>query len=179
MNQIGTNHRVTSIGNRLKKAGKPPVPGTDFTGMDTQKTAVVQRRLSLKARQSEARAVKTHIADLPPYLQRLLAEEFERGIIDLHAKFESDYARVKSDRDELSKLKEGQSARIESLTAALEEVGAKVDEQVRRIEQLKSEIASEREYRERVEQRIRDARMELTKVEHRLDEPFPESGGGA
>ncbi len=179
MNQIGTEHRVTPIGNRLRKVGIPSVPGMDGPEMDTRKMAVVQRRLSSKARQSHTRAVKTHIADLPPYLQRLLADEFERGIIDLHAKFESEYSKVKRDRDELANLNEGQSARIESLTAALEEAGAKVSEQVRRIEQLKSDIAAEREYREKIEQRIRDARKELTRVEHRLDEPFPESGGGA
>jgi septal ring factor EnvC (AmiA/AmiB activator) len=40
------------------------------------------------------------------------------------------------------------------------------DEQAGRIEQLKSEIAAERESREKVKKRIRDARKELTKVEH-------------
>jgi chromosome segregation ATPase len=163
----------------LKRVGGSPAAGTDGSETDTRKMAVVERRLSLKNRQSHTRAAKTHIADLPPYLQRLLAEEFERGIIGLHEKFEAEYSRVKRDRDKLANLNEGQSARIQSLTAALEEVGARVHEQDRRIEQLKDEIAAERESREKMEQRIRDARKELTKVELQLDEPFPESGGGA
>jgi chromosome segregation ATPase len=126
------------------------------------------------------KAAKTHVLDLPADLQNLLSEDFERGMIDLRAKLESDYLEAKKDRDELAELIKAQSVRMMSLEAALNSAVAKLEEQARRIEQLKNEIAAEQGSREKIEQRIRNARQELTKVEHRLeDDPFPESGGGA
>ena len=156
-----TEHKATRAGDRLKKAGRPPVLRVVCSVTDDRKEA------------------KTHVLDLPADLQHVLAEDFEQGMMDLRAKLESDYLQAKRDRDEPAKLIKAQSARIESLAAALHAAGAKAEEQARRIEQLKNEVAVERESRERTEQRIRDARQVLTKVEHRLEDPFPESGGGA
>jgi chromosome segregation ATPase len=146
---------------RVKNAGRSPVLRLVCSLTDDRKGA------------------KTHVMDLPADLQRLLAEDFEQGMIDLHAKLESDYYEAKRDRDKLAGLIERQSARIESLEAALNAAGAKVEEQARRIEQLKNEIAAEQKSREKMAERIRDTRLELTKVEHRLEDPFPESSGGA
>ncbi len=180
MNRIWAKHSITAVADRLKKAGRPPVLRAVCAGMDIQRMGKIQQNIApLKGRYSHARATKARIADLPADLQHLLSEEFERELMAFRAKLESEYAEIKRDRDELADLNERQSAQIESLMMALDGAGAKITEQARRIEQLRNEIAAERESRGRIEQRIRDARQELTKVEHRLEDPCPESGGGA
>ena len=76
---------------------------------------------------SQARTIKTHIADLPSDMQNLLAEEFEQRVIALREKLKSEYAEIKRDRNELAVLKERQSAEIESLKSALKYASAKIE----------------------------------------------------
>ena len=180
MKQIRNEHRVTRTADHLKKAGGSPALRAVCAQMDIQMTSGNHPDTeSSKQGQALVRAMKTHVAYLAPDLQHVLAEEFEREVIAFRKKLEAKYADVKRCRDELANLNERRFAEIESLRAALEEVGAKVGKQARLIEHLKKEIVAERESRGQIEQRIRDARRDLTKVEHRLDDPLPESGGGA
>jgi chromosome segregation ATPase len=112
---------------------------------------------------SHARAIKTHIADLPAGLQHLVAEEFEREVAAFRAKLEFEYSEIKRVRDELADLNEQQSAQIDSLTVALKGAGAKIAEQAMWIAGLENEISAWRGALAKAEQRIRDARQELTK----------------
>ncbi len=180
MNQIWTEHRVTRAPDHVKKAGRPPVLRAVCAGMDIHGKVKIQQNIALlKGRFSRARAIKTHIADLPVDLQHLLTEEFEREIMDFRAKLESEYAEIKRKSDDLADLNRQQSVQVVSLRVALKDAGAKIAEQAGRIAQLKNEISADRNVLLKAEQRIRRVRQELTKVEHRLDDPFPESGGGA
>ena len=70
----------------------------------------------MKEGAGHARAIKTHVADLPSDLQRLLAEEFEHEVIAL-SKTPSEYAEIKRDRDELANQNEQLCAILKSLTS--------------------------------------------------------------
>jgi chromosome segregation ATPase len=140
---------------------------------------IQQDAAPLKECCSHARTIKTHIADLPADLQHLVAEEFERGVVAFRAKLESEYSEIKRDRDQLANLNEQLFALLDSLSLALDNTEIEATEFAMRIARLKNEISVQRA-RTKAGQRIRSARQELTKVEHRLeDDPFPESGGGA
>jgi chromosome segregation ATPase len=128
---------------------------------------------------SEAGTIKTHIADLPSDVQNLLAEEFERKVIAMREKLESEYAEIRRERNELADLNGQQAAKIEFLTVALLDARAKITERTGVIAMLKNEIAVGQESLAKAEQRIMDARQGLVQVEHKLDDPFPESSGGA
>jgi chromosome segregation ATPase len=179
MKQIRAKHSVTAIADRLKKAGKHPDLRAVCAQPDFQRVEMNRQNISALKWGSQARAIKTHVADLPSDVQNLLAEEFEQRVIALREKLESEYAEIKRGRNELAVLNERQSARIESLKARLKDASVKIAEQAGLIAQLKNEIAVGREALAKAEQRMRDARQGLTKVEHKLDDPFPESSGGA
>jgi peptidoglycan hydrolase CwlO-like protein len=106
----------------------------------------------LKCEQLHADSIRTHIADIPPNVQNLLADEFERKVITLRAKLEAKYAEIKKDKNRLAALNREQSAEIDHLRTALEEASSKAVEQNRRISLLESEIASERDSHEGAEQ---------------------------
>jgi methyl-accepting chemotaxis protein len=179
MNQIRAKHSVTVIADRLKKAGKSSVPQGIRDQMDFQGRSNQQHISLVKGGRRYAQAIKTHVADLPLKVQNLLAEEFEREVIAFREKLESEYAEIKRDKNQLAVLNEQQSVRIDNLTEALKNASATMNEQARRISQLKNEIVAERDAHARTEQRIRNAMQELTRVEHTLDDSFPESSGGA
>jgi chromosome segregation ATPase len=178
MNQIRAKHTVTGIAGHLKNAGKRPALRAVCAGMDIQGISVTQQNIALKERFSHARAIKTHIADLPVDLQHLLAEEFEREVVAFRAKLESEYAEIKRGSNELANQNEQLFALLESLTLTLDNAEIEATEFAMRMAGLKNEIAAERA-RAKAGQRIREARQELIRVEHRLDGPFAESGGGA
>ncbi len=179
MNQIRAKLAVTGIAGRLKNTGKHSALRSVCAGIDIQGMSKIQQNVALlKWRSSHGRAIKTHIADLPVDLQHLLTEEFEREIMAFRAKLESEYAEIKRESNELADFNGQQSALIESLTVTLKDAGAKIAEQAGLIARLENEISAERNALLKAEPRIRDTRQELTKVEHRLDGPFPESGGG-
>jgi len=179
MNQIRVKHPVTVIADRLKRAGKIPVLQTTHSQMDFQGGRHLQHISSIKGGRCHAQSIKTHVADLPSKVQNLLAEQFEREVITFREKLESEFAEIKRERNELAALYERQSARIGRLKTALKDASAKIAEQAGLIARLKNEIALERDALAKAERRIRDARQGLTRVEHQLDEPFPESSGGS
>ena len=144
MNQIRAKHTVTGIAGGLKNAGKRPALRAVCAGMDTQKMAEVQIHPVLRGRHSHTRVVKTHIADAPAALQDLLAEDFERGVIALRTRLESEYAEIKRDRDELANQNEQLFALLESLTLTLNDAEIEATEFAMRIARLKNEIAAER-----------------------------------
>jgi hypothetical protein len=144
MNQIRAKHTVTGIAGGLKNAGKRPALRAVCAGMDTQKMAEVQIHPVLRGRHSHTRVVKTHIADAPAALQDLLAEDFERGVIALRTRLESEYAEIKRDRDELANQNEQLFALLESLTLALDNAEIEATEFAMRIARLKNRIAAER-----------------------------------
>lgn len=156
MDQIRTEHIVTRTADSVKKAGRPPVLRAVCSEMDTQRMAVVQRPPALKARCSHTRVVKTHIADTPSALQDLLAEDFERGIIALRTRLESEYAEIKRDRDELANQNEQLFALLESLTLVLDNAEIEATEFAMRMARLKNQIAAERA-RTKAGQRMRTA----------------------
>jgi len=144
MNQIRAKHTVTRIAGCLKNAGKRPALRAVCAGMDTQKMAEVQIHPVLRGRHSHARVVKTHIADAPAALQDLLAEDFERGVIALRTRLESEYAEIKRDRDELANQNEQLFALLESLALALDNAEIEATEFAMRIARLKNRIAAQR-----------------------------------
>ncbi len=103
-----------------------------------------QSSLSLKEGAGHARAIKTHIADLPADLQHLLTEEFEREVMAFRAKLQSEYAEIKKDRDELANRNEQLCALLESLTLTLNDAEIEATEFAMRIARLKNEINAER-----------------------------------
>jgi len=156
MNQIRAKHTVTGIAGGLKNAGKRPALRAVCAGMDNQKMAEVQRHLALKDFHSHTLVVKTHIADAPAALQDLLAEDFERGLIALRTRLESEYAEIKRDRDELANQNEQLFALLESLTLTLDNAEIEATEFAMRIARLKNRIAAERA-RAKAGQRMRTA----------------------
>ncbi|MDR3556815.1 MAG: hypothetical protein P4L55_18840 [Syntrophobacteraceae bacterium] len=106
----------------------------------------------LKSEQIHGDSIRTHIADIPPNVQNLLADEFERKVITLRAKLETKYAAIKKEKNKVAALNREQSAEIDHLRTTLEEASSKVVEQSRQIARLESEIASERHNLERSEQ---------------------------
>ena len=146
MNQIPTEHIVTRTAHRVKEAGRPLALRAVCSGMDTQEMAEVQVQghSALKGRHSHARVVKTHIADTPSALQHLLGEDFERGVIALRTRLESEYAEIKRDRDELANQNEQLCALLKSLTLTLNDAEIEATEFAMRIARLKNEIAGER-----------------------------------
>lgn len=100
--------------------------------------------------------VKTHIADAPAALQYLLAEDFERGVIALRTRLESEYAEIKRDRDELANQNEQLLALLEFLTLTLDNAEIEATEFAMRIARLKNEIAAGRA-RAKAGQRMRTA----------------------
>jgi septal ring factor EnvC (AmiA/AmiB activator) len=157
MNQIRAKHTVTGIGGRLKNAGKLPVLRAVCSGMDIHGNGMIQQNIALlQGRYSRARAIKTHIADLPADLQHLVAEEFERGVMAFRAKLESEYSEIKRDRDELANQNEQLFALLKSLSLTLDGAEIEATEFAMRIARLKNEIAAERA-RAKAGQRMRTA----------------------
>jgi hypothetical protein len=156
MNQIPTEHIVMRSAHRVKEAGGPLVLRAVCSGMDTQKMAEVQGRPASKGRHGRARVVKTHIADAPSALQHLLGEDFERGVIALRTRLESEYAEIKRDRDELANQNEELLALLESLSLTLDNAEIEATEYAMRIARIKNEIAAERA-RAKAGQRMRAA----------------------
>jgi chromosome segregation ATPase len=147
--------------------------------MDIPAMGQIQQNVaSLKGSYSHARAIKTHIADLPADVQHLVAEEFEQAVIAFRAKLESEYSEIKKDRDELANQNEQLFDLLDSLSVALDNAEIEATEFAMRIARLKDEISAQRA-RAKAGQRIRSARQEPAKVGHRLEDPFPESDGGA
>ena len=192
MKQIRAKHTVTAIADRLKRAEKLPALRAVCAQADFRKTEMNQQNISLLKRGSQARTIKTHIADLPPDVQNLLAEEFEQRVIAFREKLEVEYAEIKRDRNELAVLNERQSAEIESLKSAIKYASAKIEfltvalinarakmaERAGLIGQLKNEIAVGHDPRQRRNSASVDARQGLTKVERKLEDTFPELSGG-
>ena len=178
MKQIRAKHSVTSIADRLKRAGQQPALRAVCAQVDFQRTETNQQNISSLKWGSQARAIKTHIADLPSDVQNLLAEEFEQRVIAFREKLESEYAEIKRDRNELAVLNERQSAEIESLKSALKYASAKIEfltvalinarakmaERAGLIGQLKNEIAVGHEPETKAEQRIRRRPAEINKT---------------
>jgi flagellar biosynthesis chaperone FliJ len=54
-----------------------------------------------------------------------------------------------------------------------------MEKQAKLIARLEYEIAAERNLRTKLEERIQHARKELIKAEHKLEDYFPDSSGGA
>jgi len=145
MNQIRAKLTVTGIAGRLKNGGKHPTLRPVCAGMDVQGMSKIQHSiLSLKEGTGHARAIKTHIADLPADLQHLLTEEFEREVMAFRAKLQSEYAEIKRDRDELANQNEQLCALLKSLTLTLNDAEIEATEFAMRIARLKNEIAAER-----------------------------------
>jgi len=148
---------VTRTADHQKKAGRQPVLRAVCTGMDIPGTGQIQQNVaSLKGSYSHARAIKTHIADLPADLQHLVAEEFERGVMAFRAKLESEYSEIKRDRDELANQNEQLFALLKSLSLTLDGAEIEATEFAMRIARLKNEIAAERA-RAKAGQRMRTA----------------------
>ena len=158
MNQIPTEHIVTRTAHRVKEAGRPLALRAVCSGMDTQEMAEVQVQghSALKGRHSHARVVKTHIADTPSALQHLLGEDFERGVIALRTRLESEYAEIKRDRDELAKQNAQLFALLESVSLTLDGFEIEATEFAMRMARLKDEIAAER-FRAKAGKRMRTA----------------------
>jgi hypothetical protein len=154
MNQIRAKRTVSGIAGGLKNAGKRPALHAFCAGIDVQ--GMSQSISSLKMDDSRARDIKTHIADTPPALQYLLAEDFERGVIALRTKLESEYAEIKRDRDDLANQNEQLFVFLDSLTLALDNAEIEATEFAMRIARLKNEIAAERA-RAKAGQRMRTA----------------------
>ncbi|MGA2402240.1 MAG: DNA-binding protein [Syntrophobacteraceae bacterium] len=170
---------VAAVADRMVWTGRLPTVSGVCKELNVRSIDKVGQYLALwKAGYSHTRADKMHIVDLSSNLQHLLAEDFERQVIALTAKFRAECAEIRGDRDRLTEVNQQQAAQIEALTAALGDAEVKIAEQAGRIARLKNEIAVGRDALAKAEHRIRDARQELTIVEHRLDDPFPESGGG-
>ena len=115
MKQIRAKHSVPAIADRLKRAEKLPALRAVCAQADFRKTEMNRQNISSLKWGSQARAIKTHIADLPSDMQNLLAEEFEQRVIALREKLESEYAEIKRDRNEMAVLNERQFTQIESL----------------------------------------------------------------
>ena len=93
MNQIRAKHSVTVVPGRGRSTGKHPVLQMVFAHTDVQRTADDERNsASLEGGYIHAGAFKTHIGDTPAALHDLLAEDFERGVIALRTRLESEYA---------------------------------------------------------------------------------------
>ena len=99
MKQIRAKHSVTSIADRLKRAEKLPALRAVCAQADFRKSEMNRQNISSLKWGSQARAIKTHIADLPPDVQNLLAEEFEQRVIALREKLESEYAEIKREQE--------------------------------------------------------------------------------
>jgi len=108
-----------------------------------------------------------------------LAARYRGAAIGLQKGIESDYAGIRDERDRLAVLNKEQTAEIESLQAALRAASERISQQAGLIARLRNELSERHDALEKAEQRIRDARKSLTNVEHKLDDPFPESSGGA
>ena len=157
MNQIRAKRTVPGIAGRLKNGGKHPALRPVCAGMDDQgMSKIKQSSLSLKEGTGHARAIKTHIADLPADLQRLLTEEFEREVMAFRSKLQLEYAEIKRDRDELAKQNAQLFALLESVSLTLDGFEIEATEFAMRMARLKDEIAAER-FRAKAGKRMRTA----------------------
>ena len=157
MNQIRAKRTVTGIAGRIKNPGKHPALRSVCAGMDVDgMSKIKQSTLLLKEGAGHARAIKTHIADLPADLQHLLTEEFEREVTAFRVKLQSEYAEIKRDRDELANQNEQLCALLKSLTLTLNDAEIEATEFAMRIARLRNTIAAERA-RAKAGQRMRTA----------------------
>ena len=177
---ISFNH-VAAVADRMVWTGRLPTLNAICEELNVRSInkKVGQYFALWKAGHNHARVEKTHIADLPPELQHLLAEAFERRVTALTAKLNAESAEIQVDRDRLVKVNEQQAAQIEALMLSLGDAEVKIADQERRISRLKKEIAAERDAHVRTEQSVRDAMQDLTRAEHAPEDSFPESSGGA
>jgi uncharacterized coiled-coil protein SlyX len=171
---------VAAVADRMVWTGRLPTLEAICEELNVRNTDKVGQYFALwRTGHGHNQSEKTHIADLPPELQHLLAEAFERRVASLTAKLNAESAEIQIDRDRLVKINEQQAAQITALMRALGDAEAKIANQEKRIAGLRKEIAAERDAHVKTEQRIRDAMQELTRVEHTLESPFPETSGGA
>ncbi len=180
-NHVDINFKdVAAIADRMVWTGRLPTPDAVSEQLRVRSNGMVGKYLALwRAGYSGGPADKTHIADLPSELKHLLAEDFERRVAALKAKLDAERAQIRVEGDKLAMVNEQRASQVRELNAALRDAGSRSDEQARRIAMLENEIASERNLRIQLEQRIKDARQELTKVEHRLEDPPSDMAGGA
>jgi chromosome segregation ATPase len=171
---------VAEVADRLVWTGRLPTLSAICEELHVQSTDKVKQYFELwKTPSGSNGAEKTHIADLPSELKHLLAEAFERRVIALRAKLNAESAEIRVDRDRLAKINEQKDAQIEALMLALGDAEVKIADQARRISRLKIEMAVERNALAKAEQRIKDARQELTRAEHTLEDSPPDMCGGA
>jgi hypothetical protein len=176
---VGFND-VAAVADRMVWTGRLPTLKAICEELNIRSSDKIGRYFALwKAGHGEARAEKTHIADLPPELQHLLAEAFEKRMTALTARLSAESGETRADRDRLLKINEEQAVRIEALMLALGDAEARIADLNRQVSRLTQEIAAERDAHIKTERRIRDAMQELTKVEHTLEDFLPESSGGA
>jgi hypothetical protein len=172
--------KVAEAAERILRAGRRPTLNAICKELNFWSVDKVRQYVALwKAGYSPMRTDKTHILDLPSDLQRLLADDFERRVVALRTKLKAECYEIRVDRDRLVIVNEQRASQIETLNSALMDAEAKLEKQARQVARLENELASERNIRIQMEQRIRDARQELTNMEHRLENPLQESGGGA
>jgi len=175
-----TFNDVAAIADRMVWTGRLPTVNAIHDELHGGSLEKVRQCFTLwKAGYNHIQAEKTHISDLPPELQHLLAEAFEKRIAALRAKLNAESAEIRVERDRLAKVNEQLTAQIKVLMSALGDAEVKIADQNKRISMLKKEIASERNLRINMEQRIREAPKEPTIVENRLDDPPPAACGGA
>jgi len=188
MNQIKVkpNHSninfnsVAAVADRMVWTGRLPSLCAICEELHVRSTDRVMQYFQLwKARYSSDGVQKTHIADLSSELKHLLAEAFEKRVISLKAKLNAECAEIRVDRDRLAKINEQKDAQIQALMLALGDAEVKIADQARRISRLKNEMAVERNALAKAEQRIRDARQELTRAEHTLEDHPSDMSGGA
>jgi hypothetical protein len=170
---------VAAVAHRMVWTGRLPTLNAICEELNVRNTDTVRQYFELwKAGYRHVHADKSHIVDLPSGLKHLLVDDFERRVSASKAKLDAECSEIRVERDRLAMVNEQRASQIQTLNAALMDAESKVDEQTRRIAMLEIEIASERHLRMQMEQRIRDAMQELTRVGHRLEDHFPESAGG-
>jgi hypothetical protein len=188
MNQVKAkpNHldldfnKVAAIADRMVWTGKLPTLCAICEQLHVRSTDKVKEYFeSWKTLYSVNGAEKTHIADLPSESKHLLGEAFERRVMALRAKLNAEIAEIRADRNRLAEINEQKDAQIQALMLALGDAEVKIADQARRISTLKNEMAVERNALAKAEQRIRDARQELTRAEHSLEDYPSDMGGGA
>jgi hypothetical protein len=151
-------NEVAAIADRMVWTGKLPTLSAICRELKVRNVDKARQYFELwRAGYSRNWPEKTHIADLPPELQHLMAEAFERGVTGLRTKLNAECAKLRVERDRLKKVVEQQSADIKALTVALGDAEAKIGEQARQITRLKNEIDGQRDAHTRTEQRIHEA----------------------
>jgi chromosome segregation ATPase len=171
---------VAEVADRMVWTGRLPNLSAICKELHVRSTDEVNQYFELwKIQSSGNGAEKTHIADMSSELKHLLAEAFERRLIALKAKLNAENTEIRVDRDRLAQINEQKDAQIQALMLALGDAEVKIADQARRICRLKNEMAVERNASAKAEQRIRDARQELTGAKPTLEDHPADMSGGA